>query len=52
MHFIFQEEKTVGERDAGRTAAKKYVPSVNLPLDCKHFQPSESNGYPKVVASC
>lgn len=37
MYFIFQEEKTVDERDADRTAAKKYVYSVNLPLDCKHF---------------
>ena len=28
MHFIFQEEKTVDERDPDRTTAKKYVSSV------------------------
>ena len=31
-HLLFQEEKAVGERDADRTAAKKYVSSVIFSL--------------------
>ena len=46
-HLLFQEEKAVGERDADRTAAKKYVSSVI-------FAPSQQtfltiHGYPEVL---
>jgi len=38
MRVIFQEEKTVDERDANSTASKKYVSSgFFLPLDKERF---------------
>ena len=52
MHFIFQEEKTVDERDADRTAAKKYVFSVIFALDEHVCYPSDGSGYQEVVALC
>ena len=52
MHFIFQEEKTVDERDPDRTAAKKYVSSVIFALDEHVCYPSDGSGYQEVAALC